>query len=97
MSDQHPSDSALPLEPDRQYDLPGGPHLGRAAALNVPCSEGPATFLLERPEVSNTGLIEAEPRIEPARLMEAGTEYDRETIERLRPLYTPIDAEYDFD
>jgi hypothetical protein len=86
---------ALPLEPDREYDLPGGPHLGHAAALNVPCSDGSADFELDRPTKSYDDLIAEESPIEPGRQMEAGTEYDAKTRARLGPLFAPLHVEHD--
>ena len=75
------------VQPDHEYDLPGSPHLGSAAALNVACSEGPAGFILQGNLDSNQALIALESPIEAAKQMEAGITYDTETVRRLRPLF----------
>jgi hypothetical protein len=90
MRPERPETEATPLEPDHEYDLPGGPHLGHAAALNVPCSDGPATFDALDRESDEQELIAREPAVEPGRQMEAGTDFDEETERRLQPLFTPI-------
>jgi hypothetical protein len=64
----------VPVSPDHAYDLPPDQHVGHAAALHVPCSQGPADYELRRPAVSDRALIEEEPRVEPGRLMEAEPE-----------------------
>ena len=80
----------VPLMYGHEYDLPGDAHLGHAAALHVPCSEGPAEFVLDRTEVSDRALIEAECPIEPGRQMEAGTVSDLSALHLLAPLFTPL-------
>ncbi len=50
-----------PLQCDHEYDLPTGPHVGPAAALRVPCSQGPASSVFDRGETPDTTLIEREP------------------------------------
>lgn len=61
---------ASPMQPGREYDMPGSPHAGRSAALRVPCSQGPASKVFDRGTVPDTELIEREPRVFPHRLME---------------------------
>ena len=84
------ADPAEPLMTDREYDLPAGPHVGHAAALCVPCSEGPASMVLARDDVSPLDLMASEP-LDPSRLMEAGTEFDVETVRKLSALDRPIE------
>jgi len=90
--ERDPFPFAVPVIEDHEYDFPPTLHEGHAAALRVPCSEGPATYVFDRGLTSERALIEAESPIEPARQMEAGTEYDEETVRRLAPLFTPIRA-----
>ena len=86
----HLESEAVPLEPDRRYDLPGGQHLGRAAALCVPCSSGRASYEVLDREEDETRLMEAEPRIEPSRQMEAGITHNEDVARRLAPLFSPL-------
>ena len=55
---------AVPLVPDHEFDLPGGPHTGHAAALNVTdentltlivpaAPSGPEDIVLERADGSS--------------------------------------------
>ena len=82
---------AVPLFPDHRYDLPGGPHLGHAAALNVPCSEGPSALgPLDRDDGVDCEPVVDDLPIEPGRQMEAGTTYDAATVRRLAGLFTPL-------
>lgn len=80
----------VPLEPDREWDLSQGPHVGHGAALRVPISEGPASYVLDRGETSDRALIEAEPSVDPARWMECGTEWSAEAIACARSVDVPI-------
>ena len=62
---------ASSLQPNREYDLPPEPHVGRgAAALRVYRSQGPASFVLDRGDVPDMELIAREPKVAPNRLME---------------------------
>jgi hypothetical protein len=84
----------VPLIPDHEYDFPPDPHVGHAAALNVPCSEGPPDCILDRPLVSDRFLIEFGSPIEPGRQMEAGVDDDLETRARLAQLFLPVRPQY---
>ncbi len=66
------SDGTVPLEPGRAWDLPAGPRNGHAAALCVPCSDGPASLRLAPSEASVDTLMASEPRVDPMRFMELG-------------------------
>lgn len=85
---------AIPLEPGREWDKPSGKHVGPAAALRVPTSEGPASFEFDRGDVSQQELISAEPALEPLRMMEAGLEYDEPTRRVVHELDRPIKNEF---
>lgn len=84
------NEATVPLQPGREYDQPAGPHTSGAAALRVPCSEADRSIDFDRGDESNTALIEAEPRLQPDKLMEAGDEEDPETYVRLRELDRPL-------
>jgi len=79
-------DQAVPLDYNRVYDKPGGPHVGPGAALNVPVSRGPASFVLDRGETSESALVGAEPELDSLRFMEAGTEWTPEAERRVHEL-----------
>lgn len=80
----------VPLIADHEYDLPPDPHVGHAAALNVPCSEGPAGYVLDQPLLSDRVLIEICSFIEAGRQMEGGVDDDLETRARLARLFAPL-------
>lgn len=85
---------AAPLAYEHEYDLPSGPLLGHGAALRVPVSEGPASFELGPVTESDTALMEAEPRVEPLRFMEFGTEPEDPAVQRqVHELDVPISAD----
>lgn len=86
----NPAHGTIPLAPNGEYDLPAGPHVGGAAALRVPCSDGRATFLLARGDESNESLIEMEPGPEPSKLMEAGVSFTPVALHRIRAVFRPI-------
>ena len=92
MSDpKYPAGTPAPLVPDREYDMPSArSHAGHGAALRVPVSEGPANLELDRTDVDETTLIEAEPPLEPLRQMEAGTEWTDEVERRVHQLDRPV-------
>lgn len=91
MSDPHYGpDAAVPLTPDREYDQPSSPHMGRGAALRVPVSEGPATRSMDRDTFNETSLIEAEPPLAPTQFMEAGFEWTPAARRRVHQLDRPI-------
>lgn len=85
---------AIPLEPGREWDKPSGAHVGPAASLRVPTSEGPATYDFDRGDVSQQDLIAAEPPIEPLRMMEAGVDYDERARRTVHELDRPIENEF---
>jgi hypothetical protein len=89
------SDGTVPLEPERAWDLPAGPRNGHAAALRVPCSEGPASMLLEPEETSLDDLIAAEPALEPMRFMEVGVTWTPEALAVVHALDRPIHPDDD--
>lgn len=85
------SDGTVPLEPDRAWDLPAGPRTGHAAALNVPCSTGPASYVLDVATTSCDALIAAEPWVDPFRAMEYGTAWTPDVVRRVHELDRPIE------
>jgi hypothetical protein len=84
-------DGSVPVEPERGWDLPAGPRNGRAAALRVPCSDGPASMLLEPSETSVDTLMETEPSLEPLKFMEAGADWTAEARAAVHELDRPIE------
>jgi hypothetical protein len=85
------SGGTVALEPGRAGDLSAGPRSGHAAALCVPCSDGPASMRPVPSEVSVDTLMAEEPRVDPMRFMEFGAGWTtavRVAVHRLdRPIH----------
>lgn len=82
--------AAVPLVPDREYELPSSPHMGRGAALRVPISMGPSTRRMDRDTFDETSLLESEPSLSPTQFMEAGAGWTPEARRRVHQLDRPI-------
>jgi hypothetical protein len=83
-------DGSVALEPERSWDLCPGPRNGHAAALRVPCSEGPASMRLEPSGTSVDTLMAAEPRVDPMRFMELGAGWTPRSRVAVHVLDRPI-------
>lgn len=68
------TDATVPLEPDRGYDKPAGPHTGRGCALRVPVSSGPSHYELDRGERSYDALCAEEPDTDPLAVLALGSD-----------------------
>jgi hypothetical protein len=85
-------EDSVPLSPNRTWDLPAGPRLGRASALRVPCSEGPASYELTPVETPPDALVREEPSWDPARMSELGTDWSATVCEAAHALERPVRA-----
>jgi hypothetical protein len=85
-------EGSVPLSPNRTWDLPAGPRLGRASALRVPCSDGPATYDLAPVEIPPDDLVREEPACDPDRMSELGTDWTAAVREAAHALDRPVRA-----